>query len=111
MIYIYDLRIYDLFDYFFISDIFYNSARVLLPLFGKGKPGKKRQTMEKKRYEAVGLNAARFVFKYKGVKVTARFEGGNKTLGRNAVLETSNPVVQAAIENDRRFGQIIIRSY
>ena len=66
--------------------------------------------MEKKRYEAVGLNAARFVFKYKGVKVTARFEGGNKTLGRNAVLETANPVVQAAIENDRRFGQIIVRS-
>jgi hypothetical protein len=44
------------------------------------------------------------------VKVTARFEGGNKTLGRNAVLETSNPVVQAAIENDKRFGKIIVLS-
>ena len=66
--------------------------------------------MEKKRYEAVGMNAARFVFKYKGVRVTARFEGGNKTLGRNAVLETSNPLVQAAIENDKRFGKNIVFS-
>ncbi len=65
--------------------------------------------MEKKRYEAIGLNAARFVFHHKGVRVVARFEGGNTTLGRNAVLETSNPIVQAAIENDKRFGHVIKR--
>lgn len=65
--------------------------------------------MEKKRYEAIGLNTARFVFHYKGVRVVARFEGGNTTIGRNAVLETANPIVQAAIENDRRFGQLIKR--
>lgn len=75
-----------------------------------GAETQKSKAMEKKRYEAIGLNAARFIFRYKGVKVTARFEGGNKTLGRNAVLETSNPVVQAAIENDKRFGKIIIIS-
>ena len=65
--------------------------------------------MEKKRYEAVGLNAARFVFHYKGVRIVARFEGGNTTIGRNAVLETNNPIVQAAIENDKRFDHVIKR--
>ena len=63
----------------------------------------------KKRYEAVGMNSARFVFRHQGICVTARFEGGNKILGRNAVLETSNPIVQAAIENDHRFGTMIKR--
>ena len=65
--------------------------------------------MEKKRYEAIGLNAARFVFHYKRTRVVARFEGGNTVLGRNAVLETSNPIVQAAIENDKRFNKFIRR--
>ena len=61
-----------------------------------------------KRYEAVGLNAARFVFRHRGVNVTARFEGGYKILGRNAILETDNPIVQAAIESDKRFGKMIV---
>lgn len=55
------------------------------------------------------MNAARFVFHYKGVRIVARFEGGNTTIGRNAVLETNNPIVQAAIENDKRFGHVIKR--
>ncbi len=65
----------------------------------------------KRRYEAIGLNTARLVFHYQGVNVTARFEGGNNILGRNAVLETSNPIVQAAIEHDPRFGKMIKRTF
>lgn len=58
----------------------------------------------KKIYEAVGLNSARFVFRHQGSVVTAHFVGGNKTLGRHARLVTENPIVQAAIENDSRYG-------
>lgn len=64
----------------------------------------------KTMYETPGLNSARFIFNYRGVKITANFLGGNKTLGRPAHLVTDNPIVQAAIEADPRFGKIIFKT-
>ena len=64
----------------------------------------------KTMYELPGLNSARFIFNYRGVKVTANFIGGNKTLGIPARLVTDNPIVQAAIEADPKFNKIIFKS-
>ena len=60
-------------------------------------------------YEIKGLAAARLIFNYQGTQVTAYFQGGNRQLGRNARLVTSNILVQQAIEHDPRFGNTIIR--
>ena len=61
----------------------------------------------KKMYEINGLNAARLVFNYRGSQIVANFQGGNRQLGRNARLVTSNILVQEAIEHDPRFGTSI----
>ena len=44
---------------------------------------------------------------YCGTRVSMEFKGGNFINGKNALLRTSNPFVQDAIENDCRFGTSI----
>lgn len=44
---------------------------------------------------------------YCGTRVSMEFKGGNFINGKNALLRTSNPFVQDAIENDCRFGKSI----
>ena len=43
---------------------------------------------------------------YCGTRVSMEFKGGNFINGKNALLRTSNPFVQDAIENDCRFGTL-----
>lgn len=60
-----------------------------------------------KIYEAVGQNSARLCTTWCGTLLELNFINGNRLLGRNAELATSNRFVQDAIEHDRRFGTAI----
>lgn len=61
--------------------------------------------MKTKIYELVGMDACRMQTTYCGIKVNMEFKNGNHLNGKKAVLITSNPFVQDAIENDPRFGE------
>lgn len=60
-----------------------------------------------KIYELVGKDNCMLRTVYCGTRVSMEFKGGNFINGKNALLRTSNPFVQDAIENDCRFGKSI----
>ena len=60
-----------------------------------------------KTYELVGKDNCMLRTIYCGTRVSMEFKGGNFINGKNALLRTSNPFVQDAIENDCRFGTSI----
>lgn len=60
-----------------------------------------------KIYELVGKDNCMLRTVYCGTRVSMEFKGGNFINGKNALLRTSNPFVQDAIENDSRFGTSI----
>lgn len=60
-----------------------------------------------KIYELVGKDNCMLRTVYCGTRVSMEFKGGNFINGKNALLRTSNPFVQDAIENDCRFGTSI----
>lgn len=62
--------------------------------------------MKTKLYELVGMDACRMQTVYCGTKVNMEFKNGNHLNGKKAVLITSNPFVQDAIEKDPRFGEM-----
>lgn len=64
----------------------------------------KIKRMITKIYELVGKDNCMLRTVYCGTRVSMEFKGGNFINGKNALLRTSNPFVQDAIENDCRFG-------
>lgn len=60
-----------------------------------------------KRYKTRD-NEAIIKLKYAGVDVTCHFVNGNIRMGKWATLETSNEIVQRAIENSDLYGRVIL---
>ena len=53
-------------------------------------------------------NEAVIKLNYAGVDVTCHFVNGNVRIGKWATLQTSNEIVQRAIENSRMYGRVIL---
>lgn len=81
----------------------YNETHHAWPMVGLLKINR----MITKTYELVGKDNCMLRTVYCGTRVSMEFKGGNFINGKNALLRTSNPFVQDAIEHDSRFGSSI----